>query len=102
MTIYDMFFRFLKYNNILHLYKKNLSNKNKIATLENVDIKPGLYMILFDFVETNEGFDFWNNIDRIWYHKILRKLKLNDKNRYYGLNELETKTFYSLLKEHKL
>ena len=100
MTLYDMFFRFLKSNNILHLYKKNISNK--ITSLKNVDIKPGMYMILFDFTETNEGFNFWNNIDTIWYHKILCKLKLNNENRYYDLNELEIKTFYSLLKKYKL
>ena len=102
MTLYDMFFMYLKYNNILHLYKKNLSNQNNIKEIKIGTNKPSTYVILFNFNKTNEGFDFWHNIDTIWYEKILKKLKLNNKDRCYELNEIEINLFYSLFKKYKL
>lgn len=102
MTLCNMFFRFLKYNNIIHLYKKNLSNNNKITAIKIGAVKPSSYIVLLNFSETIEGFDFWHNIDTIWYEKILKELNLNNKNRYYKLNEMEIKLFYSLFNKYKL
>ena len=66
MTVLQLFYRFLKINNIYYLYKKNIKNRKiqdgetwyDINNINNVKAF-SLLSEAFNWRETNEKFNFW-------------------------------------------
>ncbi len=111
MTLLQLFYKFLKDNNILYLYKKNLKNRKirngetwyDINDINNVRA----FLLLsnsFNWRETNEKFDFWFNQTRKWqkiiieyyktieakkeplyFHDVLTKYKVKKTNEFINL-----------------
>lgn len=73
MTHLQLFYRFLKQENVFHLFVKNISNKetrlycvNNIKEYFNDTSKRDLIFYAFQWSATNEGHDFWSQINQRW------------------------------------
>ena len=84
----DMFIQFLKDNSIYDDYVKAYVEQNYSSNIikDLLSIHDGLYLIHpFVWYKTNNGYDFWDNIDKKWntqkdkYYKQYRRNKLIDK-----------------------
>jgi hypothetical protein len=85
------FYRFLKHNNIIEDYFINFTSLHNITWRESYgqekafDIyakdrlsqsKPQLIQFAFDWEESEEGFDFWEDMNKLWekeYDRITKK-----------------------------
>ena len=78
MTYLQLFYRFLKQENVFHLFVKNISNKetrlycvnNNIKEYINDTNKIDLIYYAFQWRATNEGHDFWSQINQRWLYKF--------------------------------
>ena len=77
MTHLQLFYRFLKQENVFHLFVKNISNKetrlycvNDIKEYINDTNKRDLIYYAFKWRATNEGHDFWSQINQRWLYKF--------------------------------
>ena len=92
MTLLQLFYRFLKINNIYHLYKRNINVRiiqddddwYDINDINNVRAF-ALLSNAFDWEETNEKFNFWSKQSVKW-ERILYE--------YYKTIETEKGTSY--------
>ncbi len=102
MTLLQLFYRFLKINNIYHLYKKNMNirviqdgdtwyNINDINNVRAISLLSNA----FDWEETNEKFNFWSKQSVKW-ERILYE--------YYKNIETEkgTSYYYDVLTNKKV
>ena len=77
------FIKFLKVNNVFNAFSKNIINGEKFRGAFGEDIEPSDYidkklktepiMIFMDgfaWSETQEGFDFWDNVNLLWMDLI--------------------------------
>ena len=77
MTPLQLFYRFLKQENVFHLFVKNISNKetrlysvNNIKEYINNTNKRDLICYAFQWRATNEGHYFWFQINQRWICKF--------------------------------
>ena len=77
MTYLQLFYRFLKQENVFHLFVKNISNKetrlycvNDIKEYINDTNKRDLIYYAFQWRATYEGHDFWSQINQLWLYKF--------------------------------
>lgn len=93
MTLLQLFYRFLKQNNLFHLYKKNMNNKiiqddKRWYDINNINNVRAFSLLsnAFDWEETNENFNFWFIQSTKW-KKIIREyydsIESNKKASYY-------------------
>ena len=102
MTLLQLFYKFLKDNNLCHLYKKNLKNRKirngetwyDINDINNVKAF-SLLSDSFNWRETKEGFNFWFNQSKKWQKIIIE---------YYETIETkkEPSYFYDVLTKCKV
>ena len=78
MTYKQLFYNFLKYNNVLSLYKKNIYNRlgyYKEYGLDPYNMEQTMCVsyltAAFNWVTTNEGELFWSIINKKWYNILL-------------------------------
>lgn len=98
IIIIKTFIKFLRDNNALEPYIHNLlKDDNEMCLLrshsalfsdyslvdKNFLIKSlYLFKCAFDWEETEEGFDYWNNLDNMWshiWHNIWKRLRVYEK-----------------------
>lgn len=78
MTPLQLFYRFLKQENVFHLFVKNISNNktrlycvnDNIKKYFNDTYKRDLIYYAFNWKATNEGHDFWSQINQRWLYKF--------------------------------
>ena len=116
MTLLQLFYRFLKINNIYHLYKVNMN----IRTIQDGDAWYNINNInnvraftllsnAFDWEETNEKFNFWCKQSVKWEKIICEYYKTieTEKGATYYYDVLTYKkvmlpnNFISLINKHK-
>jgi len=88
MTYLQLFYRFLKQNHIYHLFLYNV--KNRVYVRWCYDIKtistyrPYCFVDdAFRWSDTNEGYDFWYNINAKWRDILKNTLGLNTMALHY-------------------
>lgn len=92
MTLLQLFYKFLKDNNLYHLYKKNMNIRliqdgytwYDINNINNVRA----FILLsdaFSWRNTNEGYDFWNDINIKWETIIYEYYKAKGLTYYYDV-----------------
>ena len=116
MTLLQLFYRFLKINNIYHLYKVNMN----IRTIQDGDAWYNINNInnvraftllsnAFDWEETNEKFNFWCKQSVKWEKIICEYYKTIETEKgatyYYDVltykKVMLPKYFISLINKHK-
>lgn len=93
MTLLQLFYRFLKQNNLFHLYKKNMNNKiiqddKRWYDINNINNVRAFSLLsnAFDWEETNENFNFWFIQSTKWkkiIHEYYDSIESNKKASYY-------------------
>lgn len=93
MTYTQLFIRFLKQNNIFHLYKKYII-KTTLKKIYDMNNAYCMYLLSqpFKWKNTNEGFDFWLNINNKWVEKLFEYNKIDKDNCSF----IELKKLYCL------
>ena len=92
MTILQLFYKFLKDNNIYYLYKKNINIRliqdgeiwYDINNINNVRA----FVLLsdaFSWTYTNEGYDFWSKQSTKWETIIYEYYKAKGPTYYYDV-----------------
>ena len=77
MTILQLFYRFLKINNIYNLFFYNIQNRKYESSwqynIEDIKTYKAYYLIsnAFSWGETKERYDFWYDINAKWREIIL-------------------------------
>lgn len=100
MTYKQLFYKFLKDNNILSLYKKNIYNR--LGYYKEYGLKPyNMEQIMcvsyltaaFNWTTTNEGELFWSRINKKWYDILLSYNNNNSNNlvKIYGKHIIKLK-----------
>ena len=85
MTYTQLFIRFLKENNAYHLFLYNICNRKYDPSwqynIEDIKTYKAYYLInhAFAWGETNEGYDFWYNINAKWGKNYIIFSKKNIK-----------------------
>ena len=112
MTLLQLFYRFLKINNIYHLYKVNMNNRiiqdgdiwYDINDINNVRAF-SLLSYAFSWRDTNEWCDFWNNINIKWETIIYEYYKAKGPTYYYDVlthkKIISPNDFINLINKHK-
>lgn len=97
MTLLQAFIIFLKYNNLLYLFKEN--KKSHV----NYNVIRGVYFFdeTFSFNNTKQSNGFWTTVDDVWCDLLYESL-LDDEYGNYKLDEWEIVKFFKELKLHKL
>ena len=100
MTILQLFYRFLKQNNIFHLYKKNMNNRIKQDNegwydVNNINNIRAISLIshAFDWEKTNENFNFWFIQSNKW-EKIIREY-------YHSIESNKGASYYYVVEAHE-
>ena len=97
MTLLHAFIIFLKYNNLLYLFKENKKshvNYNVIRSVYFFDES-------FTFNNTKQPNGFWTKVDDAWCDLLYESL-LDDEYGDYKLDVWEIEKFFKELKSHKL
>lgn len=97
MTLLQAFIIFLKYNNLLYIFKEN--KKSHV----NYNVIRGVYFLdeTFYFNNTRQPNGFWARVDDAWCDLLYEAL-LDDEYGNYKLDELDIEKFFKELKLHKL
>ena len=88
MTLLQLFYRFLKINNIYNLFLYNIQNIEHIAACKSFF----LISDAFTWGDTKEGHSFWFNFNKRWEQIIL----------YYALKLSKYEPFDSLLSNREI
>lgn len=88
MTYTQLFIIFLKQNNIYHLFVYNMKNRVNIRwcyDIKTMSIYSPYCFVddAFKWVNTNEGYNFWHNINTKWRNILKNTLGLNTMALYY-------------------
>ena len=98
MTLLQLFYRFLKINNIYNLFLYNIQNReHKLSwqyNIENITACKSFFLIseAFTWKGTKEGHSFWFNFNKRWEQIIL----------YYALKLSKYESFDSLLSNREI
>lgn len=98
MTTYQLFMRFLKYNNIYHTFFGNINVKfkeiydPKIFKVTKLSITQAFY-----WGSTKQGVIFWQEVDKQW-----RNLMVTLELKHINVEQLEKKGMMELLKRFKI
>lgn len=98
MTNYQLFLRFLKYNNIYYTFFENINfdykylYDHKIVKITKLSITQAFY-----WASTKQGEKFWGEVNEKWCTLMLT-LQLKDIN----VEQLKNKDIMELLKKYKV
>ena len=99
MTLLQLFYKFLKDNNIFYLYFKNIRIREyKHWMIENVNnvnnmVALNLFTRAFEWESTKEGFGFWEKINCQWETILYR---------YFHVLGYEKKTYWLVKTNRKM
>ena len=88
MTLLQLFYRFLKQNNIYHIYFKNLKNrkiKNGMFNDMNNTLAYRLISDAFDWNHTKEDYMFWENINYKWINTLIKYFEQHEINNLWSM-----------------
>ena len=71
-VILSKFFYFLLSNNVFNFYFENIVNDSTSQITAFTTVKDGMWLIstAFTWVDTPQGFGFWENLDRKWQSSL--------------------------------
>jgi hypothetical protein len=97
MTLFQAFIIFLKYNNLLYLFKENKK------THVNYNVIRSVYFFdeTFCFSDTKQPNGFWAKVDDTWCDLLYESL-LDEERGNYKLDDWEVEKFIKELKKHKI
>ena len=99
MTLEQAFFRFLKYNNILHLFKVNKKYEVNYAKIKCVYFIDESFSI--DDIKYQPYIGFWRQVDDAWCD-LLYDLDIDEEYGDYKFKRYDIRDFKQRLKSYKI